>query len=148
MARLLSLRTRSPEETAQAGARLTAALEPGSVVAFQGDLGTGKTCMIQGLCRALHVRDYVTSPTFILINEYTGTLHGEAIDIYHFDLYRLRSVDELEDLGAEEYFWGCGICLIEWPEHAGNLLPASRLDVTLEHAGGDERVITVHRRSG
>ncbi len=140
-----ALRSHSPEETRLAGGRLAAELEPGSVVSFHGDLGTGKTCMIQGVCQALHVDDYVTSPTFILINEYAGALRGAPIDIYHFDLYRLFSAAELEDLGAEEYFYGQGICLIEWPERASELLPASCLKVALEHAGPEERLITVRR---
>ena len=139
--------TKNPEETQEIGRRVAMELKRGSVVAFSGDLGAGKTCMIQGLCRALGVEGYVTSPTFILINEYTGRLRGEAIGIYHFDLYRLGSADELEDLGADEYFCGQGICLIEWPERAHGSLPARRLDITLEHAGESERIITVGRRT-
>ncbi len=133
----------SPVETQGLGAALAAALEPGSVVAFRGDLGSGKTCMIQGLCQALHVQDYVTSPTFILINEYAGQLNGKKLPIYHFDLYRLGGEDELEALGAEEYFYGVGICLVEWAERAGDLLPAKRVEVALEYMRDDERRIAV-----
>jgi tRNA threonylcarbamoyladenosine biosynthesis protein TsaE len=137
--------TDSPEETQEIGRRVAEELVPGSVVAFRGDLGAGKTCMIQGLCRAMGVEGYVTSPTFILINEYTGKLQGHSIEIYHFDLYRLGAADELEDLGADEYFYGQGICLIEWPERAHDLLPARRLDIVLEYAGESERIITLDR---
>lgn len=132
--------------TRELGARLADGLHPGSVVALQGELGTGKTCMIQGICAALGVREYVTSPTFILINEYHGYLSGQPIEVYHFDLYRLRWSAELEELGADEYFYGQGICLVEWPERAGDFLPPHRVDVTLEHSGTSRRTITVRNR--
>jgi tRNA threonylcarbamoyladenosine biosynthesis protein TsaE len=137
--------TRSPTQTQELGAALAATLEPGAVVAFRGDLGSGKTCMIQGMCQALKVEDYVTSPTFILINEYGAELNGEKLPIYHFDLYRLGGEDELEALGAEEYFYGAGICLVEWAERAGDLLPAKRVEVELEYLRDDERRVVVSR---
>lgn len=137
--------THSPAQTQALGAALAAELEPGAVVAFRGDLGSGKTCMIQGLCQALKVEDYVTSPTFILINEYGAELGGKKLPVYHFDLYRLGGEDELEALGAEEYFYGDGICLVEWAERAGDLLPAKRVEVGLEYLHDDERkVVVVH----
>jgi tRNA threonylcarbamoyladenosine biosynthesis protein TsaE len=139
--------THSAEETQALGVELGQGLKPGGLVALRGDLGSGKTCMIQGICRALEVADYVTSPTFILINEYAGRLQGRDLPVYHFDLYRLRGAEELENLGAEEYFYGRGISLVEWAERAGNLLPEGRTEVLLEHVGGDERRITL-RGSG
>ncbi len=135
--------THSALETQELGRELGQGLEPGGLVAFRGDLGSGKTCMIQGICRALEVADYVTSPTFILINEYTGQLRGQYLPVYHFDLYRLSGAGELEDLGAEEYFYGQGICLIEWAERADGLLPEGCREVWLEHGGEDERRITL-----
>ena len=98
--------THSPEETQALGKGLGAMLKPGSLVAFRGDLGSGKTCMIQGICQAFEVHDYVTSPTFILINEYAGKRAERLVSIYHFDLYRLSGEDDLEGIGAEEYFYG------------------------------------------
>ena len=89
--------THSAAQTHALGAALGRLLAPGDVVAFRGDLGSGKTCMIQGVCEALQVADYVTSPTFILINEYAGQYRGRDLPVYHFDLYRLRSADELEN---------------------------------------------------
>jgi len=136
----------SPDDTRRIGAELLCRLRPGTVATFQGELGSGKTCIIQGVCAALAVRDYVTSPTFILINEYRGVLRGRPIDVYHIDLYRVRSVSELEDLGLEEYLYGQGVCLIEWPERAGDLLPAQRLEVVLATEGPTRRTITVHER--
>ena len=135
--------THSAAQTHALGAALGRLLAPGDVVAFHGDLGSGKTCMIQGVCEALQVADYVTSPTFILINEYAGQCRACDLPIYHFDLYRLGSVDELEELGAEEYFYGHGVCLVEWAERAGGLLPARCCHVWLEHGEAGERRITV-----
>ena len=117
----------------------------GDVIALNGDLGSGKTCMIQGVCKALAVADYVTSPTFILINEYAGRLQGRELPVYHFDLYRLGGPDELEDLGAEEYFYSRGVCMVEWAERAGDLLPESSRQVRLEHGGGDERRVEISK---
>ncbi|MFT5087779.1 MAG: tRNA threonylcarbamoyladenosine biosynthesis protein TsaE [Candidatus Latescibacterota bacterium] len=137
--------TCSPAETHRLGVELASALQPGALVAFRGDLGSGKTCMIQGICQALKVEDYVTSPTFILINEYGGQFNGEPLPVYHFDLYRLSGEDDLEALGAEEYFYGVGICLVEWAERAGDLLPAKRVEVEFEYLGDDERRIVISR---
>ena len=133
----------SPEETRALGERLGRQLLPGEVVAFSGDLGAGKTCMIQGVCAGLEVEDAVNSPTFILINEYTGRAHGRAVYVYHFDLYRLRNQIELEALGAEEYFYSQGICLVEWAERAHAALPPRRREVVLEHCGPQVRRIVL-----
>lgn len=138
-----TLTTHSADQTQALGVELGLSLAQGDLVAFRGDLGSGKTCMIQGICQALAVADYVTSPTFMLINEYTGRLGGQDLPIYHFDLYRLQGADELEDLGAEEYFYGRGICLVEWAERAGGLLPAGCREVWMEYVGDDERRITL-----
>ena len=131
----------SAAQTQALGRNLAAQLSAGDVVAFRGDLGSGKTCMIQGLCAELEVADVVNSPTFILINHYSGRLADRKIAVYHFDLYRLGSPDELEDLGADEFFSGDGLCLIEWAERAWERLPTPRWEVELAHAGGDVRRI-------
>lgn len=133
----------SPEETRALGERLGRQLLPGEVVAFSGELGSGKTCMIQGVCAGLEVEDAVNSPTFILINEYAGRAGGRPVSVYHFDLYRLRNQAELEALGAEEYFYGQGICLIEWAERACAALPPRRREVVLEHCGSQTRRIAL-----
>ena len=135
--------TGSPEETQEFGAHLSRTLGPGDIVALRGDLGTGKTCMIQGICRGLGVSDVVNSPTFILINEYRGRSEGLPLPIYHFDLYRIRSLLELEEIGMEEYFRGSGICLVEWADRAGQLLPDNRREVSLEYVSESQRRITV-----
>ena len=133
----------SPEETRALGERLGRQLLPGEVVAFSGDLGAGKTCMIQGVCVGLEVEEVVNSPTFILINEYTGRAGSRPVNVYHFDLYRLRNQIELEALGAEEYFYSQGICLVEWAERAHAALPPRRREVVLEHCGPQARRIVL-----
>jgi len=124
--------TWSPEETAKLGERLGLLLRPGAVVCLLGDLGVGKTRFAQGIARGLGVTGAVTSPTFTIINEYQG--HHP---VYHMDFYRLSDPLELEDLGYEEYFFGSGITLIEWPERAGDLLPQERLDVAIDLSSED-----------
>jgi tRNA threonylcarbamoyladenosine biosynthesis protein TsaE len=108
----------SAAETEACGRNLARELKAGDIVALQGELGAGKTCWVQGVATALSVHEAVRSPTFTLINEYHGRL-----PIYHFDLYRLNRPQELEELGYEEYFFGDGICILEWAEKAGRLLP-------------------------
>lgn len=137
--------TRSAAETRALGRELATRLAPGEVVALIGDLGSGKTCLAQGICEGLGVPDPVTSPTFILINEYQGRLGTRALPVYHLDLYRLADPGELEDLGIEEYFYGQGVCLVEWAERAVAHLPARHWEIRLEPAGTEERRITVSR---
>ena len=138
-----SVVTASPEETQQLGRELATALVSGDVIALTGNLGSGKTCMIQGICRGLGVCDYVNSPTFVLANEYEGVLGGRSITVFHLDLYRLAGRAELEDLGAEEYFYGQGVCLVEWADRAEGLLPPNRRDVQLEYLSDGQRRVTV-----
>jgi tRNA threonylcarbamoyladenosine biosynthesis protein TsaE len=121
--------SRSPAVTASAGARLGHRLGPGDVVCLQGDLGAGKTCLAQGIGRGLGVQAAVTSPTFVLINEYR--LSGSAAKLYHIDLYRVESLSDACALGLEDYVFGNGICVIEWAERALELLPEERLWVSL-----------------
>jgi tRNA threonylcarbamoyladenosine biosynthesis protein TsaE len=116
----------SESETREVGARLATVLQPGDVVALYGELGAGKTRLIQGICRGLGVREEVTSPSFVLINEYRG-----RIPVYHFDFYRLERLEEIAGLGIEEYFDGSGVCLIEWADRAEPLLPPERIEVVI-----------------
>ncbi|MFA6107684.1 MAG: tRNA (adenosine(37)-N6)-threonylcarbamoyltransferase complex ATPase subunit type 1 TsaE [Candidatus Latescibacterota bacterium] len=137
--------TRSPAETRALGRELATRLAPGEVVALIGDLGSGKTCLAQGICEGLGVPDPVTSPTFILINEYQGRRGTRVLPVYHLDLYRLAGPGELEDLGIEEYYYGEGICLVEWADRAAAQLPARHWEIRLEQVGTEERRITVSR---
>lgn len=132
--------TRSAEETRILGERFSRQLGRGDVVALMGDLGSGKTCLIQGICRGLGVKGVVNSPSYTIVNEYVG-----RCPIYHLDFYRLRGREDLLALGYEEYFFGDGICLIEWAEKAADLLPTQRIEVHLERGKGTRRKIAIRR---
>lgn len=136
--------SRSPGETRGLGEKLGTFLQGGEVIALWGDLGSGKTLFVQGTARGLGVEDYVTSPTFILINQYQG-----RVPLYHFDVYRLEEPEELLELGHEEYFYGEGVTLIEWAGKIEGYLPEEYLKIILEPVSpGDteQRVITFHSR--
>ena len=137
--------TLGPEETEAVGHDLAAALGPGSVAALFGELGSGKTTFVRGVCRGLEVEDEVTSPTFTLIHEYRGRL-----PVYHVDLYRIERPDEALQLGIEEYFDGPGVCLIEWADRIAAWLPDGCLEVhlkaPLERAQETRREICLKRR--
>ncbi|MEK6275506.1 MAG: tRNA (adenosine(37)-N6)-threonylcarbamoyltransferase complex ATPase subunit type 1 TsaE [Actinomycetota bacterium] len=127
----------SPEETEAIAETLAAELRPGDVVAVSGELGSGKTTFVRGACRALGVQGPVTSPTYTIGHRYRG-----AVDVSHLDLYRFESVSSAEWGDLEPYFDGA-VCFVEWPEAAGNALPAPRFRVVLRHAGGNRRTIEV-----
>ncbi len=139
------LRSRTPEETRAIGEALGRALlragPAGAVVALEGPLGAGKTCLVQGLARGLGVSGYVRSPTFVLIHEYRG-----PVPLYHVDLYRLAPAD-LDGLGLEELLDGPGVTAIEWAEHAEGVLPAEHLRVQLAFGeGDDDRLVGLEAR--
>lgn len=118
--------TNSPEETWALAAELAAELAPGTVIALHGDLGAGKTCLVQGLAAALEIDEPITSPTYTLIGEYEGRL-----PLHHIDLYRLSGPEEALGLGLEEYFEADGITAIEWAERAEGLLPPDLLHIQI-----------------
>jgi tRNA threonylcarbamoyladenosine biosynthesis protein TsaE len=130
--------TGSAEETRALGERFSRRLEPGDVVALYGGLGSGKTTLAQGICRGLGVREVVNSPSFTIVNEYRG-----RCPVYHLDCYRLEGTDDLLELGCEEYFYGDGVCLIEWAEKAAGVLPHRRIEVYLDQAGVGRRNIVI-----
>ncbi len=130
--------SRSAAETQRIGETLGARLRPGDVVACIGELGTGKTCFLQGLLRGLGVPEPVTSPTFVLINQYQGRL-----PVYHVDAYRTESLTEILDLGIEEIVWGDGVTVIEWGEKLLPLLPAHTILVRIRGLGEEPREIVV-----
>ena len=136
----MELLSHSPEDTEDIGARLAEQLEPGAVVAFTGDLGAGKTAFTRGLARGLGIPDRITSPTFTIVNEYEG-----AIPLFHFDMYRLNSSEDLFDIGWEDYLSRGGVCAVEWSEQVADALPEDAVTVTLsrhpDHDGW--RIITV-----
>jgi tRNA threonylcarbamoyladenosine biosynthesis protein TsaE len=129
----------SPVETQRLGSVLGRLLDGDELVCLEGELGTGKTTLIQAVGRAQGVAAPITSPTFTLVNEY----QGQKGKIYHVDLYRLSSPQEIVQAGIDSYFYGDGICLLEWAEKAHAILPVQLLYLTLVHAGDDRRCVTV-----
>lgn len=126
--------TKSAEETREWGKKISAFLMPNDVVSLVGPLGAGKTTLTQGIAEGLGVKDYVTSPTFIIINEHQG-----RIPLYHIDLYRLEGPDSIIDLGIQEYFTKGGVCLIEWAERLGELKPKSVKEIKIKIVAENER---------
>ncbi len=132
----LEILTRGPEETIRLGKNLGELLRPGDVVALIGELGAGKTTLAKGIAAGAGVEDEgeVTSPTFVLVNEYRG-----RFPVYHADLYRLQEAEEVEDLGWEEIVFGEGISLLEWAEKIPGILPEDRLEIRISWLGPGER---------
>ena len=130
--------TNAPEETENLGAQLARYLKPGTVIAYCGDLGAGKTAFTRGLARGLGYRDPVTSPTYTIVNEYLGG----RLPLFHFDMYRLRSSDDLFDIGWEDYLDRNGICAVEWSENVADAMEDA-ITVRIEKLGGDDRRITI-----
>jgi len=128
----------SAETTEAAGERLGATLGPGAVVALTGELGAGKTCFVQGLVRGLGATVRATSPTFVLVNQYTG-----RVSIHHVDAYRADSMTELIDLGLLEMVGGEGVTVIEWADKLTPLLPADSIHVHIAGVGDEPRTITI-----
>ena len=141
----IRLKTESAEATLKAGFDFASSLLPGDVVAFNGDLGSGKTVFIQGICQALRVRDYVTSPTYTLIQEYEGEWLSPGVrgfvTIFHFDFYRLQSAEEIEGLDLDGYFMRDGLCLIEWAERGETLLPRSHFSIRIDRVVDSGRIL-------
>jgi tRNA threonylcarbamoyladenosine biosynthesis protein TsaE len=132
----LLLVTHSPEETLDLGVRLGEIARPGHIYLLSGNLGVGKTCLTQGIARGLGSREYALSPTFVLMRE----IHGR-LPLYHIDLYRLDRIEEIADLGLDDYLYGEGICVIEWAEKGLGVLPLEHLMIKIDYAGADSEHI-------
>ena len=130
--------TNSPEETERIGAALGRILPPGTILAYRGDLGAGKTAFTRGLAKGLGCDEIVTSPTYTIVNEY---LSGR-IPLFHFDMYRLGSSDDLWDIGWEDYLDRNGVCAVEWSENVADALEGA-ISVTIEKTGEESRRITL-----
>ena len=131
--------TNSPEENEKVGAALGRILNPGAVIAYRGDLGAGKTAFTRGLARGLGVREPVTSPTYTIVNEYLGG----SMPLFHFDMYRLGSEDELFDIGWEDYLDRGGVCAVEWSEQVADAMPEDTVYITISRRAEDERWRTI-----
>lgn len=123
----LILISKGPDKTIKMGKKIGNLLEKGDLIALNGDLGAGKTCLVQGIASGMNCNDKVSSPSFSIIKEYSG-----RFPIYHFDLYRLNRAEEIEELGYEEYFYGDGVTLIEWANKIESYLPAEILLIEIK----------------
>ena len=136
--------THSSEETEKLGYETGLKAKAGDIFCLSGDLGVGKTVFTKGFAKGLGIDEDITSPTFTLINEYNG-----RIPLYHFDVYRIGDIEEMEEIGYDDYFFGQGICLIEWAELIEEILPEKRIEVTIEkdlERGFEYRKITIEER--
>jgi len=132
----------SPKLTQEFAAELASTLNGGEVIAFRGDLGAGKTCFTRGLAKGLEYNGEVTSPTFALINEYLGG----RLPIFHFDMYRISSWEELYSSGFFDYIEEGGVVVAEWSENIENALPENTIYVEIEKCGENSRKITVYNK--
>ena len=129
-------------ETEKFGKKFGDLLKKGDIVCLNGELGAGKTTLTKSIGLGLGVEEYITSPTFALINEYRGNL-----PVYHFDVYRLENIEELDDLGFDEYFYGQGVCIIEWADKIRDFLPKERIVLNIDKGESiDGRIISLSGR--
>ena len=135
--------THSPEETEKIGEALAKNLQPGTILAYRGDLGAGKTAFTRGLARGLGCKETVTSPTYTIVNEYLGG----RLPLFHFDMYRLASSDDLWDIGWEDYLDREGVCAVEWSENVQDAMEDA-ITVTIEKLGETTRQITIEGGQG
>ena len=139
------IETHDPEETFEVGRKIGMNAKPGQIYTLTGDLGVGKTVFTQGVAAGLGITEPVNSPTFTIIQEY----EDGRLPFYHFDVYRIGDLEEMEEIGYDDYFFGQGICLIEWAELIEEILPEKRIEVTIEkdlEKGFEDRKITIEER--
>lgn len=135
--------TFSPEETRELGRKIGAEAAPGSVYTLVGDLGVGKTVFTQGIAEGLEIDEPICSPTFTIVQVY----EEGRMPFYHFDVYRIGDIEEMDEIGYEDYFYGEGVCMIEWANLIEEILPEHRWDITIEkdlEKGFDYRKITIN----
>ena len=139
---MLVLESFSAEDTFRAGQQFGEKAVPGQIYALMGDLGVGKTVFTQGVASGLGIKEPVNSPTFTIVQEY----HEGRLPFFHFDTYRIEDIDEMEEIGYDDYFFGGGVCMIEWPERIEEILPPGSIRIKIERdvsRGFDYRRITV-----
>ena len=137
----MEIKIQSLDHIHEAAREFIAAMGDNTVFALYGKMGAGKTTFVKALCQELGVEDVVTSPTFAVINEYRSDIAGELI--YHFDFYRIKKLEEVYDMGYEDYFCSGALCFIEWPELVEELLPGNTVKVTIEELEDGSRKLTM-----
>lgn len=138
----MEIKIESLDHIHEAARQFIAAMGDNTVFALYGKMGAGKTTFVKALCQELGVEDVVTSPTFAVINEYRSEIAGELI--YHFDFYRIKKLEEVYDMGYEDYFYSGALCFIEWPELVEELLPGNTVKVTIEEQEDGTRKVIVN----
>lgn len=139
----MTIYTKGEAETEAAGAGFASSLPDGTVVALYGDLGAGKTAFVRGMARGMGIRARVSSPTFTIVNEYLG-----ARELYHFDMYRLSSAEELFGIGWEDYLNRGGVCAVEWSENVSEAFDGDEITVRIERLSDNERKIVIGEEAG
>ena len=137
----MEIKIQSLDHIHEAAREFIAAMGDNTVFALYGKMGAGKTTFVKALCQELGVEDVVTSPTSAVINEYRSDIAGELI--YHFDFYRIKKLEEVYDMGYEDYFYSGALCFIEWPELVEELLPGNTVKVTIEELEDGSRKLTM-----
>ena len=135
----MEMRIDNIDSIREAARQFVAATGENTVFAFYGKMGAGKTTFIKAVCEELGVEDVITSPTFAIVNEYRSDTTGELI--YHFDFYRIKKIEEVYDMGYEDYFYSGALCFIEWPELIEELLPEEAVKVTIEENSDGSRIV-------
>jgi len=134
----LRIHSNRSERTQEIGEIIGKFAQPNDLILLSGTLGSGKTCLTQGIAWGLDIREYTSSPTFVLVREYTGRL-----PLFHIDLYRLASDEDMQSFGIDDYVYGNGVCVIEWAEKGSGILPKDNLFITLSHVPENERNIAI-----
>ena len=140
--RINYIETNSPEETFAVGKKLGQTAKPGEIYTLNGDLGVGKTVFTQGVAAGIGIKEHVNSPTFTMVQVY----ENGRLPFYHFDVYRIGDIEEMDEIGFEDYFYGDGLCIIEWAERIKELVPAEAKQITIEknlEKGFDYRKICI-----
>ena len=137
----MEIKIQSLDQIHEAARQFIAEMGDNTVFALYGEMGAGKATFIKAVCEELGVSDVITSPTFAIVNEYRSDTAGELI--YHFDFYRIKKLEEVYDMGYEDYFYSGALCFIEWPELVEELLPGNTIKVTIEEVENGEREVTL-----
>lgn len=133
----LEIISNSTEQTRKLGMKLGKLMAPGDIILLVGKLGAGKTCLTQGIARGMGIKEYTTSPTFVLVREYPGKL-----PLYHIDLYRLDRIEEVAQLGLDDYIYGKGVCVVEWAEKGLSVLPDEHLLIEIQTVSSTKRKLS------